>query len=60
MHLLLLDYINDDDHSIYIADTNNHRIVRWEFGTDKGEIVAGGTRPGRELYQLNYPKDVIL
>ncbi|CAF1206350.1 unnamed protein product, partial [Adineta steineri] len=53
-------HVDSDNYSIYIADTNNHRIVRWKFGADKGEIIAGGTRPGRELYQLNYPKDVIL
>ncbi|CAF1164218.1 unnamed protein product [Adineta steineri] len=53
-------HVDNDNYSIYIADTNNHRIVRWESGADKGEIVAGGTRPGRELYQLYHPVDVIL
>ncbi|CAF1255231.1 unnamed protein product [Adineta steineri] len=53
-------HVDSDNYSIYIADTNNHHIVKWKFGADKGEIIAGGTGPGRELYQLNYPKDVIL
>ncbi|CAF1152822.1 unnamed protein product [Adineta steineri] len=52
--------IHVDDDSIYIADTDNHRVVRWEFSADKGEIVAGGTGPGHELYQLNFPLDVVL
>ncbi|CAF4338070.1 unnamed protein product, partial [Adineta steineri] len=30
-------YVDDDDHSIYIADTGNHRIVRWELGASNGE-----------------------
>ncbi|CAF3798707.1 unnamed protein product, partial [Adineta steineri] len=29
-------YVDNDDDSIYIADTENHRIVKWEFGADKG------------------------
>ncbi|CAF4191070.1 unnamed protein product, partial [Adineta steineri] len=52
--------IHVDNDSIYIADTDNHRVVRWEFSADKGEIVAGGTGPGHELYQLNFPLDVVL
>ncbi|CAF1470565.1 unnamed protein product, partial [Adineta steineri] len=53
-------YIDDDDHNIYIADTWNHRIVRWEFGGNNGEIVAGGNGQGSAIHQLNHPKDVIL
>ncbi|CAF1164235.1 unnamed protein product [Adineta steineri] len=52
--------IHVDHDSIYIADTGNHRVVRWEFSADKGEIVAGGNGPGHELYQLNFPLDVVL
>ncbi|CAF0878391.1 unnamed protein product [Adineta steineri] len=53
-------YIDNDDQSIYIADTYNHRIVRWEFGADNGEIVAGGNGRGGEINQFSYPIDVIL
>ncbi|CAF1144770.1 unnamed protein product [Adineta steineri] len=53
-------YVDNDDDSIYIADTDNHRVVRWGFGAKNGEIVAGGTGSGRELYQLNFPLDVVL
>ncbi|CAF1389733.1 unnamed protein product [Adineta steineri] len=53
-------YINNDDQSIYIADTSNHRIVRWEFGADNGEIVAGGNGKGYGIHQLNDPSDVVL
>ncbi|CAF1290446.1 unnamed protein product [Adineta steineri] len=53
-------YVDNDDDSIYIADTENHRIVKWEFGADKGEIVAGGNDQGNGMHQLNYPVDVIL
>ncbi|CAF1128426.1 unnamed protein product [Adineta steineri] len=53
-------YVDSDDDSIYIADTENHRIVKWEFGADKGEIVAGGNGKGNKINQLDYPMDIIL
>ena len=46
--------------SIYIADSNNHRIVKWKLGEHDGEIVAGGNGQGNEINQLNYPSDVIV
>ncbi|CAF4147646.1 unnamed protein product [Adineta steineri] len=53
-------YVDDDNHCIYIADTVNHRIVRWEFGADKGEIVQRKNQPGNPEIILNKPIDVIL
>ncbi|CAF4070633.1 unnamed protein product [Adineta steineri] len=53
-------YVDDDEDSIYIADTDNHRIVQWKFGANSGEIVAGGNVSGNEKYQLKNPADVIL
>ncbi|CAF4208026.1 unnamed protein product [Adineta steineri] len=52
--------VDDDNHCIYIADTVNHRIVRWEFGADKGEIVQRKNQPGNPEIILNKPTDVIL
>jgi sugar lactone lactonase YvrE len=48
-----------DDQRIYIADSNNHRIVEWECGAKIGEVVAGGNGQGNRLDQLNYPTSVI-
>ncbi|CAF1297552.1 unnamed protein product, partial [Adineta steineri] len=53
-------YVDNDDQNIYIADTGNHRIVRWEFGANIGTIVAGGNGPGNEIFRLNTPVDVVL
>ncbi|CAF3687010.1 unnamed protein product [Adineta steineri] len=53
-------YVDNDDHSIYIADTYNHRIIRWEFGANSGTIVAVGNGPEDIRNQLNQPTDVIL
>lgn len=48
-----------DDDQIFIADTENHRIIKWKFGTIKGEVVAGGNEPGNGLDQLNQPTSVV-
>ncbi|CAF0992313.1 unnamed protein product [Adineta steineri] len=53
-------YVDNDDQSIYIADSSNDRIVRWEFDAKNGEIVAGGNGPGDAINQLSHPQDVIL
>ncbi|CAF1152804.1 unnamed protein product [Adineta steineri] len=53
-------YVDNDDDSIYIADTDNHRVVRWEFGAKNGTVVAGGNGRGYAIDQLYHPVDVIL
>lgn len=49
----------DDTGAVYVADTQNHRVVRWAFGATTGELVAGGTR-GPGLDQLDLPADVLV
>ena len=55
-------YVDDEEQCIYIADKENHRIVKWKLdsGSDYGEIVAGENDEGNRIHQLNYPRDVIL
>lgn len=45
---------------VYVADTNNHRIVRWSthLGTLAGQVVFGEGVAGRTLTQLNFPVGV--
>lgn len=45
------------DGSVHVADTQNHRVVRWAPGAAAGVLVAGGTR-GSAADQLNLPADV--
>ena len=33
--------IDDDNQSIVIADTDNHRIVEWQMGASNGKVIAG-------------------
>ncbi|CAF4880287.1 unnamed protein product [Rotaria sp. Silwood1] len=50
----------DDDQTIVIADTWNHRIIQWKIGDTHGQVVAGGNGEGNRLDQLKYPTDVLI
>ncbi|CAF0743561.1 unnamed protein product [Adineta steineri] len=49
----------DNDKSIYIADSFNHRIVKWTLNSNTGQIIAGGNGKGDQHNQLCRPKDII-
>jgi sugar lactone lactonase YvrE len=46
--------------TVYVADTQNHRIMRWPKGATSGSLIAGGRGVGSASDQLNYPSDVAL
>ncbi|CAF2695436.1 unnamed protein product [Rotaria sp. Silwood2] len=50
----------DDDQTIIIADTSNHRIIQWKLGDTNRKIVAGGHGDGNLSFQLNQPTDVLI
>ncbi len=50
----------DDDQTIYVADTWNHRIVEWKKNEINGQIVAGGNGQGNRLDQFDQPTKVIV
>lgn len=50
----------DDDLSAYIADTGNHRVIKWKHGEKNGEVVAGGRGKGDRNDQLDGPTSVVL
>ncbi|CAF4235574.1 unnamed protein product [Rotaria socialis] len=50
----------DDDETVVIADSWNHRIIQWKKGYAHGQIVAGGNDKGIRLDQLNEPSDVLV
>ncbi|CAF0848777.1 unnamed protein product [Rotaria sordida] len=50
----------DTNQTIYIADTNNARIVKWTKGATFGRIVAGGFGAGGGTAQLYGPMDVVV
>ena len=48
----------DSSGNIYIADTQNNRVIKWAPGADEGTVVAGGNGAGSNLNQLNNPTDI--
>ncbi|CAF2945316.1 unnamed protein product [Rotaria sp. Silwood2] len=50
--------VDDDEQTIYIADTFNHRLIEWKYGAANGQIVAGGNGPGNRIDQFYEPTDV--
>uniref|UniRef100_A0A7S0AJ71 BTB domain-containing protein n=1 Tax=Pyrodinium bahamense TaxID=73915 RepID=A0A7S0AJ71_9DINO len=40
---------------LYVSDTENHRVQRWDPGATEGVTVAGGHGCGAGLHQLNHP-----
>eukprot|EP00929_Paragymnodinium_shiwhaense_P113017 TRINITY_DN81282_c0_g1_i1.p1 TRINITY_DN81282_c0_g1~~TRINITY_DN81282_c0_g1_i1.p1 ORF type:complete len:308 (+),score=53.57 TRINITY_DN81282_c0_g1_i1:90-1013(+) len=45
---------------LLIADTDNHRVVRWKWDARLGEVVCGGQGPGPGLNQLHGPRTMML
>ena len=50
----------DDDQTILIADTHNHRIVEWKNNSNTYHIIAGGNGEGNRTNQFSYPSNVII
>ncbi|CAF0912636.1 unnamed protein product [Adineta steineri] len=50
----------DENQSVYVSDTGNHRVMRWRKDAKEGRIVAGGNGDGENLNQLDYPQAVIV
>ena len=50
----------DDDQTVYIAESWNHRVTAWKAGATTGEVLAGGKGAGKQLDQLYQPSDVIV
>ncbi|CAF1526781.1 unnamed protein product [Rotaria sordida] len=41
--------------TVYVADTSNHRIIRWPKGATQGSVIVGGNGAGRQSNQLTSP-----
>jgi len=52
--------VDDYNQCIYIADSANHRIVKWNYNAKNGKIVAGGHENGKQINQLSFPTDVVI
>jgi len=45
----------DQTSTIYVADCNNNRIMRWFKGATEGSIVVGNNGTGKRPHQFNCP-----
>lgn len=45
---------------LYVADTDNHRVMRWAWDAQVGEVVCGGNGIGAGLHQLKYPHTLVM
>ncbi len=50
----------DTNGSVYVADSRNHRIVKWMVNATEGILVAGGNGNGSRTDQLSTPGGIIL
>jgi len=50
----------DREETVYVSDTNNHRVMKWYKGASEGIVVAGGQGPGNSLNQLNGPYGLLV
>jgi sugar lactone lactonase YvrE len=50
----------DRDHSVYVSDTGNCRVMKWMKGATEGIVVAGGQGEGDDLTQLSCPEGVLV
>jgi sugar lactone lactonase YvrE len=41
--------------TVYVADRNNNRIMRWYKGATQGNSVVGGNSKGEKADQLDFP-----
>jgi sugar lactone lactonase YvrE len=48
----------DQSDNVYVADTNNNRIMRWLVGATSGTLIVGGRGAGSGSDQLNTPTDL--
>jgi sugar lactone lactonase YvrE len=47
--------IVDHLENVYVADSGNHRIMRWLKGSREGSVLVGGNVYGQQPDQLNSP-----
>ena len=52
-------FVNEEQ-AVYVSDTNNHRVMKWNKGTNQGIVVAGGRGEGSVLTQLSYPRGLFV
>ncbi|CAF4380083.1 unnamed protein product, partial [Rotaria sp. Silwood2] len=50
----------DTDRSVYVVDSRNNRVMKWDFGAKSGTVVAGGIEAGSDNNQLRRPNGLVI
>ncbi|UJR24615.1 hypothetical protein I4U23_005990 [Adineta vaga] len=50
----------DNQSRMYIAEMNNHRIMRWSANATYGELIAGNGTAGSGSLQLRWPRGIYI
>jgi len=50
----------DRQHSVYVSDGHNNRVMKWGEGAKQGIVVAGGRGLGSSLTELSYANGVVV
>jgi sugar lactone lactonase YvrE len=54
------NFFINEDHSVYVSDCYNDRVMKWVKGAKEGIIVAGGHGLGKSFRELARPKGIIV
>ncbi|CAF3014835.1 unnamed protein product [Rotaria sp. Silwood2] len=49
----------DREHTVYVSDSGNQRVMKWEQGGKQGTVVAGG-QGGDSLTELYCPRGIVV
>jgi len=50
----------NEDHSVYVSDNGNNRVMKWLKDAKEVIIIAGGQGEGNSLTQLDHPNGLII
>ena len=50
----------DQNQTVYVSDSCNHRVMKWIKGTKTGIVIAGGHGEGNALNQLVFPRGIFV
>lgn len=50
--------LDSNSNSLYVADYNNHRVMKYYLNSSNGTLVAGGNGGGSTSTQLNLPRGI--
>ncbi|CAF1277017.1 unnamed protein product [Adineta steineri] len=50
----------DQEQSVYVSDSSNHRVMKWANDAIEGRVVAGGQGDGNARTQLSNPQGVFI